>query len=181
MGDEGIFARKSWSKEFVIAGDALGEYGHLFQTRSAKALPSPHPNSGVFIGDCSTDLDHGVTAVGYDTAGDGTKYWLVKNSWGTGWGKEGYVRMQRGIDAAAGLCGIAIFVGGCQACPSNRMPETMLEGDSSTTIAAVRNIDDDQSQPGDLMDDVKILARHPSEVHVSRFQVLELKVNGCST
>uniref|UniRef100_A0A2N9IJ45 Peptidase C1A papain C-terminal domain-containing protein n=1 Tax=Fagus sylvatica TaxID=28930 RepID=A0A2N9IJ45_FAGSY len=65
-------------------------------------------NSGVFTGDCGTALDHGVTAVGYGTSEDGTKYWLVKNSWGTGWGEEGYIRLQRDVDAKEGLCGIAM-------------------------------------------------------------------------
>ncbi|KAK0579896.1 hypothetical protein LWI29_033186 [Acer saccharum] len=65
-------------------------------------------SSGVFTGKCGTNLDHGVTAVGYGTASDGTKYWLVKNSWGTSWGENGYVRMQRGVKAKAGLCGIAM-------------------------------------------------------------------------
>ncbi|KAL3534301.1 hypothetical protein ACH5RR_002762 [Cinchona calisaya] len=64
--------------------------------------------SGIFTGDCGTDLDHGVTAVGYGTTSDGTKYWLVKNSWGTSWGESGYIRMQRGIAAKEGLCGIAM-------------------------------------------------------------------------
>ncbi|KAK6124308.1 hypothetical protein DH2020_041965 [Rehmannia glutinosa] len=63
---------------------------------------------GVFTGDCGTELDHGVTAVGYGENEDGTKYWLVKNSWGSSWGEEGYIRMERDIDAKEGLCGIAM-------------------------------------------------------------------------
>ena len=65
-------------------------------------------SSGVFTGQCGTELDHGVAAVGYGTSDDGMKYWLVKNSWGTGWGEEGYIRMQRDVTAKEGLCGIAM-------------------------------------------------------------------------
>jgi len=65
-------------------------------------------SSGVFTGECGTELDHGVTAVGYGEASDGTKYWLVKNSWGTSWGENGYIRMQRNVDTVEGLCGIAM-------------------------------------------------------------------------
>ncbi|CAI0432668.1 unnamed protein product [Linum tenue] len=65
-------------------------------------------SSGVFTGDCGTDLDHGVAVVGYGTSGDGTKYWLVRNSWGTSWGDQGYIKMHRGIGAKEGLCGIAM-------------------------------------------------------------------------
>ncbi|GMI86763.1 senescence-associated gene 12 [Hibiscus trionum] len=65
-------------------------------------------SGGVFTGSCGTQLDHGVTVVGYGEDDDGTKYWLVKNSWGTSWGEQGYIRMQRDVDANEGLCGIAM-------------------------------------------------------------------------
>nr|CAB3493207.1 unnamed protein product [Digitaria exilis] len=61
---------------------------------------------GILDGGCSTDLDHAVTAVGYGTAEDGTRYWLMKNSWGTSWGEAGYVRIRRGV-RGEGVCGLA--------------------------------------------------------------------------
>nr|KYP67744.1 Vignain [Cajanus cajan] len=65
-------------------------------------------SSGIFTGKCGIDTNHRITLVGYGKAGDGTKYWLVKNSWGTEWGEKGYIRMKRDIRAKEGLCGIAI-------------------------------------------------------------------------
>ncbi|CAI0447476.1 unnamed protein product [Linum tenue] len=65
-------------------------------------------SEGVFTGSCGTELNHGVAAVGYGITVDGTKYWIVKNSWGAEWGEKGFIRMQRGISDKTGLCGIAM-------------------------------------------------------------------------
>ncbi|KAJ1685702.1 hypothetical protein LUZ63_017092 [Rhynchospora breviuscula] len=62
---------------------------------------------GIFNGPCGTNLDHGVTVVGYNNTGS-THYWTVKNSWGDSWGESGYIRMKKDITKSSGVCGIAM-------------------------------------------------------------------------
>jgi cathepsin F len=52
--------------------------------------------------DCGTSLDHCVQLVGYDMT-QSTPFWIVRNSWNTDWGEQGYIRLQYGQDT----CGCA--------------------------------------------------------------------------
>jgi C1A family cysteine protease len=51
--------------------------------------------SGIFS-DCATQLNHAVLAVGY-----ASDHYVVKNSWTTSWGENGYIKLQR-----ANTCGV---------------------------------------------------------------------------
>jgi hypothetical protein len=51
---------------------------------------------------CGTSIDHCVQIVGYGTY-KGEAYWKVRNSWGSSWGENGYMRLKIGHD----LCKIS--------------------------------------------------------------------------
>ncbi|XP_062013011.1 zingipain-1-like [Rosa rugosa] len=67
-----------------------------------------HYSSGVFSGNCGTNLHHAVAAIGYGTTEGEIDYWLLKNSWGETWGENGYMKILRNVDAPEGMCGLAI-------------------------------------------------------------------------
>jgi len=58
-----------------------------------------HYTGGVLSQNCGTNLDHGVLVAGYDSSAG---YWLVKNSWGSSWGENGYIRLSQ----TGNVCGI---------------------------------------------------------------------------
>jgi len=63
--------------------------------------------SGVIKLNCGANLDHAVLAVGYHKVGP-LEAFIVKNSWGTDWGEDGYVHIwdSQAVNGGQGVCGI---------------------------------------------------------------------------
>jgi len=99
---EGYFSRNSAENpaEINVSNEELKQmlidHGPLAIAVNANGW-SPY-SSGIFT--CAgqsywNDLNHGVVLVGYnDTGNIDTSYWIVKNSWGSGWGLSGYIHVR---------------------------------------------------------------------------------------
>jgi len=82
---------------------------------------------GVYTDACGFDVDHAVQLVGYGED-SGNLYWLVRNSWGSGWGEGGYIRLQRFSDGtstgASEPCGVDSTPQDGMACAGDTAPVT---------------------------------------------------------
>lgn len=97
----------------VSRGDQVGLREAVLQQPVSIAIQADqfvfqHYTSGVITDEtCGTELDHAVLVVGYGTEND-IDYWLIKNSWGTSWGDNGYVKILRSeSENDIGVCGVA--------------------------------------------------------------------------
>ena len=88
--------------ELLALEDATSPHVHSLCTPPAPITPPVTPPitppirsylSGVITtsSGCGTQLDHAVQATGYNAEGN---YWIIRNSWGTGWGMEGFVHVE---------------------------------------------------------------------------------------
>lgn len=78
---------------------AVAAGNSVFQSYSSGIISA---NSG-----CPTSIDHAILAVGYGEE-NGVQYYIVRNSWGSWWGEQGYVRIE--TSGGKGTCGINQYV-----------------------------------------------------------------------
>jgi cathepsin L len=100
-GDENALQAAVYIEPVSIAIDASQS---SFQFYSTGVYSDPNCSS--------TQLDHGVLAIGWGTS-SGTAYWIVKNSWGTDWGQNGFIWMARNDNNMCGVATMASYPTGC--------------------------------------------------------------------
>ena len=64
-------------------------------------------SGGVFNANTASYINHAVVLVGWD---DTNGCWIMKNSWGTGWGESGYMRIAYGCDLIGYAAAYAVWV-----------------------------------------------------------------------
>ncbi|XP_044251833.1 cathepsin L1-like [Drosophila takahashii] len=105
------FVKLPYGDERKLA-EAVAFIGPVYVSIDGSQESFVNYKSGIYEDpECSDRLKpgkaHDALVVGYGTDSEtGKDYWLVKNSWGTDWGENGYIRMIRN---ANNHCGIASF------------------------------------------------------------------------
>jgi inhibitor of cysteine peptidase len=74
---------------------AIMQYGAVGCAIAADDAFMNHPAGSVFAGSGSKNIDHDVILVGWDNT---TNSWILRNSWGSGWCENGYVRIAYGAN-----------------------------------------------------------------------------------
>lgn len=74
--------------------EKVANYGVASICIAAGNTPFMSYTGGILDDDQCMVIDHAVAAVGYGTE-NGVDFWIIRNSWGTTWGEEGYIRMIR--------------------------------------------------------------------------------------
>jgi cathepsin L len=98
--------------------DAIANHGPLSVSVDASNWESYR--SGIFDG-CNQenpDINHGVQLVGYGTE-NGKDYWIVRNSWSSVWGENGYIRLARNSELRCGMDNSPSHGSGCDGGPSS--------------------------------------------------------------
>lgn len=86
----------------ILLAKKLANYGPITVSINGTHLQSYM--RGVIHVNCNNNADLSLTLVGYGSDTYSGDYWLLKNSWGTSWGENGYLRLARN---KGNMCGIA--------------------------------------------------------------------------
>ena len=125
------FLMTSWagvSGDIASMKQAIMTYGPIAVAVAADDLFHCYIG-GIFNANASTATNHAVVLVGWDDTQGANGIWYLRNSWGTGWGEGGYMRIEYGCNLVGTDPAYAEFI------PDNE-PNMLNVPDPYPTIAS---------------------------------------------
>jgi len=100
----------------ICAGSAFGSYG-----------------GGIFETDetCAFNVNHAVALVGWDDNQGTDGVWILRNSWGSGWGESGYMRIGYGVSNVGYSANYIVY----DPDPAPNMPSAPSPGNHTTGVS----------------------------------------------
>ena len=97
---------------------------------------------GVFSGPTCSNINHAVALVGWDDNQGTNGVWFLRNSWGPGWGEDGYMNIEYGV-CDVGYRTVRIkYRDPLQINLPEGVPNSILPGESATITVQIEEIAD---------------------------------------
>jgi hypothetical protein len=94
--------------------EAIYNYGPVLAAVCATGFENY--TGGVYDKNECSRVNHAIILTGWD---DASKSWVLRNSWGSGWGEGGYMRIRWGVNAVGYAANYVVFGGYSPPAPSN--------------------------------------------------------------
>ena len=101
-------------------------------------------NGGIFTGPSCSVINHAVALVGWNDSQGTDGVWFLRNSWGTDWGENGYMRIEYGV-SDIGYAGCYVNYSGTSKIKINLpdgVPEAINPGEPANITVQIEEIND---------------------------------------
>ena len=101
-------------------------------------------NGGIFTGPSCSTINHAVALVGWNDSQGTDGVWFLRNSWGTDWGENGYMRIEYGV-SNVGYAGCYVNYSGTSKIKINLpdgVPDAISPSESANITVQIEEIND---------------------------------------
>jgi C1A family cysteine protease len=123
---------------------------------------------GIFNANETGSVNHAINIVGWvDDLGTDNGYWILRNSWGTSWGEQGYMRIRYGMNSVGYAANYVEFT--CPTSPDTTPPPTpdpvIMKAELNGSFQSITNKTNGRSVKASLR------AANSGNVKAGRFKV----------